>query len=107
VVRCADCEHWVGHGITGTLNMPVTVALRPEKITLRRERPEGARNAVGGKIEEMSYFGATTVYRVRLASGLMLAVSEANTARHTDNALTWGDVVWASWAPQAPVVLTQ
>jgi putrescine transport system ATP-binding protein len=107
VVRCADCEHWVGHGITGTLNMPVTVALRPEKIALRRERPESARNCVGGKIEEMSYFGATTVYRVRLASGLMLAVSEANTARHTENALTWGDVVWASWAPEAPVVLTQ
>ena len=68
VVRCADCEHWIGHGITGTLNMPVTVALRPEKIVLRRERPAEARNCVGGKIEEMSYFGATTVYRVRLAS---------------------------------------
>ena len=44
--------------------------------------------------------------KTAMASGLLLAVSEANTARHTDNALTWGDVVWASWAPEAPVVLT-
>jgi putrescine transport system ATP-binding protein len=62
---------------------------------------------VAGKIEEMSYFGASTVFRVKLASGLVLAVSLANTERHSDAAFTWGDVVWATWGPQAHVVLTQ
>ena len=107
VIDCADCKHYVGHGITGTKGMPVTVALRPEKITLSREKPSEAYNCVAGKVEEMSYFGSQTVYRVKLASGLMLAVSEANTARQRDNAPTWGDVVWAHWTPQAHVVLTQ
>jgi len=107
VIACADCKHYVGHGITGTLGMPVTVALRPEKILLQRDPPTGESNSVSGTIEEMSYFGASTVYRVKLASGLVLAVSMANTARQREDAFTWGDRVWAHWSPQAHVVLTQ
>src|ERR1700739_1762100 len=42
IIDCADCKHYVGHGITGTQGMPVTVALRPEKITLQRDKPDDA-----------------------------------------------------------------
>jgi len=106
VIAGADCRHYVGHGITGTLGMPVTVALRPEKIALQREAPADGYNAVQGTIQELSYFGATTVFRVRLASGLVLAVSMSNTERHRDDVLARGDTVWATWSPQAHVVLT-
>jgi len=106
VIEGADCSHYVGHGITGTLGMPVTVALRPEKISLQREAPADGHNAVRGTIQELSYFGATTVFRVRLASGLVLAVSLSNTERHRDDVLARGDTVWATWSPQAHVVLT-
>ncbi|HSI61314.1 MAG TPA: polyamine ABC transporter ATP-binding protein [Ideonella sp.] len=107
VIACADCKHYVGHGITGTEGMPVTVALRPEKITISREKPESEFNAARGTIEEMSYFGSFTVYRLKLASGEMLKVSMANTLRHRDDELTWGDGVWAQWTPSSHVVLTQ
>ena len=107
VIDCADCRHYVGHGITGTLGMPVTVALRPEKISLQRDKPADPYNCVAAKIEELSYFGASTVYRVKLASGQVLAVSMANTERHSDGAFTWGDIVWATWSQQAHVVLTR
>ena len=107
VIDCADCKHYVGHGITGTQGMAVTVALRPEKITLQREKPADEFNTVAGTIAELSYFGASTVYRLKLASGQTLAVSMANTARQRDDAFTWGDTVWATWSPQAHVVLTQ
>jgi putrescine transport system ATP-binding protein len=107
VVDCADCRLYVGHGITGTLGMPVTVALRPEKITLSRERPDDAFNAAGGRVEELSYFGSSTVYRVKLASGFVLSASEANMERHRDDAYTWGDAVWVHWSPQSLVVLTR
>ena len=40
VVDCGDCRHWIGHGITGTPGMKVSVALRPEKIRLDRTPPE-------------------------------------------------------------------
>ncbi len=107
VIDCADCKHYVGHGITGTLGMPVTVALRPEKIHLAPEKPSGEFNAVQGVVQELSYFGSYTVYRVKLASGLVLAVSMANIARHREHEFTWGDTVWAHWTDAAHVVLTQ
>ena len=37
IIGCADCRHYVGHGITGNEGMAVTVALRPEKIHLRAQ----------------------------------------------------------------------
>jgi putrescine transport system ATP-binding protein len=107
VIGCADCRHYVGHGITGTAGMAVTVALRPEKIALSYDRPEGEFNCVQGMVKEMSYFGSFTVFHLQLASGAMLKVSQANTQRHCDEEYTWGESVWAHWADSAQVVLTQ
>jgi len=107
VITCADCRHYVGHGITGTEGMPVTVALRPEKIHLARKPPEDEFNTARGKIKEMAYFGSFTVYHLALGSGAILKVSVANTQRHRDEELTWGDEVWAHWSRSAHVVLTQ
>ena len=79
VVGCADCTHYVGHGITGTEGMDVTVALRPEKVTLTAERPPGHHNQVQGVVKEMAYFGSFTVFHVQMASGALLKVSMSNT----------------------------
>ena len=113
VVDCGDVKHWVGHGITGTLGMPVTVALRPEKIRIGAEPPEpepetpaGEFNRVRGTVKDMAYFGSFTVYHLQLASGGILKISQSNTERHGAN-LNWGDTAWASWSPLAQVVLTQ
>jgi putrescine transport system ATP-binding protein len=110
-IECADCKHHIGHGITGTEGMPVTVALRPEKIRLAREAVDVAGapagfNRVCGTIKDMAYFGSYTVYHLQLASGLTLKVSSSNVERHREHPLTWGDEAWASWSPSAPVVLT-
>ena len=106
VIDCADCQHYVGHGITGTQGMPVTVALRPEKIHLSRSQPAEAHNSVRGVIQDLAYFGSFTVYRLKLASGAMLKVSLSNVQRHRDDELSWGDEVWAHWSRNAHVVLT-
>jgi len=113
VIECADCKHYVGHGITGSEGMAVTVALRPEKIRIGRQplppsdgEPTGGLNRVKGTIKDMSYFGSFTVYHLALASGQILKISESNTHRHRDDELTWGDTAWASWSPMAHVVLT-
>jgi len=107
IIGSTDCRHYVGHGITGTEGMRVTVALRPEKIHLSRNAPaESEFNAVEGTIKEMSYFGSFTVYHLALASGALMKISQANTQRHRDDALTWGDRAWAHWSRSAHVVLT-
>ena len=114
VVDCGDCRHWIGHGLTGTHGMKVTVALRPEKIRIGRESPTDAEeapgapfNRVAGKVRDMAYFGSFTVYHLQLASGRILKVSQSNSERQGGAALTWDDEAWASWAPLSPVVLTQ
>lgn len=108
IIDCADCQHYVGHGITGTLGMEVSVALRPEKIHVSRHEPSEAQfNRVRGVVQDMAYFGSYTVYRLKLPSGAMLRASMANTQRHRDDALSWGDEAWAHWSRTAQVVLTQ
>jgi putrescine transport system ATP-binding protein len=106
IIDSADCRHYVGHGISGSEGMAVTVALRPEKIHLSRQQPADPFNTAQGTIKELSYFGSFTVYHVQLASGLLLKVSQANVHRYRDDALTWGDTVWAHWPRSAHVVLT-
>ena len=112
-IRCADCTHYVGHGITGTEGMGVSVAVRPEKIRISREAAPAADgepgtqfNRVRGTVKDMSYFGSFTVYHLLLASGLVLKISASNTERHRDDELTWGDEAWAAWSPTSQVVLT-
>ncbi len=107
VITVPDCKHHVGHGITGTEGMAVTVALRPEKISLSREQPPGEFNSVRGVVKEMAYFGNFTVYHLLLASGALLKVSLANVERLREEPFTWGDTAWAHWSPSAQVVLTQ
>ena len=113
IIDCADCQHYAGHGITGTEGMAVTVALRPEKIRIGRDllppldgEPEGGLNRVQGTVKDLSYFGSFTVYHLALASGMVLKISASNTERHRADELTWGDTAWASWSPEAHVVLT-
>jgi putrescine transport system ATP-binding protein len=108
IVACADCRHLVGHGITGSQGMAVTVALRPEKIHVSRQPPaEPGVNCVKGTVREKSYFGSFTVYHLTLPSGAVLKASQSNTQRHRDDELTWGDEAWAHWTSSAHVVLTQ
>ena len=112
VIACADCTHYVGHGITGVEGMNVSVAMRPEKLRLTRERPQestewaAGHNQVRGTVKDMSYFGSFTVYHLQLPSGQILRVNQSNTERHREDALTWNDSAWASWSPSAQVVLT-
>jgi putrescine transport system ATP-binding protein len=112
VIDCTDLRHYVGHGITGSLGMPVSVAVRPEKIQLSVDEPgdddhAGQVNCVRGTVKNLSYFGSFTVYHLELASGRVLKISQNNTQRHREHELTWGDSAWASWSRLSQVVLTQ
>jgi putrescine transport system ATP-binding protein len=111
VIDCGDVKHYVGHGITGTEGMAVTVAVRPEKIHISRHRPATHRpddlNLARGTIKDLAYFGSHTVYHLQLPGGSVLKVSEHNVERHRDDELTWGDTAHASWPDTAQVVLTQ
>ena len=59
---------------------PVVLALRPEKITIGKDRPATA-NALQGKVIDIGYLGNISTYHVELADGQMIKAQMANTRR--------------------------
>jgi putrescine transport system ATP-binding protein len=115
VIDSPECRHYVSHGITGTADMQVSVALRPEKICLSMTEPtaqarelsqEAGFNQVHGRITGVGYFGSFTTYHLRTESGLTLKATLSNAARHDEQPLGQGDAVWAWWDGSDVVVLT-
>lgn len=113
VVDCAECRHLIGRAIDAASGAAVTIALRPEKIRIRRDMPGSAAsepaapfNHVRGTVRDLAYFGSSTLYHVALAGGGLLKVSQSSGERERDGPLTWGDSAAADWSTQAQVVLT-
>ena len=106
-VICPECTHYVGHGISGNKGMAVGVALRPEKIMLSKEKPNGQYNWTEGEVTEIVYFGDHTTYHLKLATGMVLKAQEINNTRDLSCGLTWGDHAYLHWNDLAMVVLTQ
>lgn len=106
-VRCEECMHYVGHGISGNSGMSVGVALRPEKILLTKDKPQGNYNWCEGEVIEIVYFGAYTTYHLKLDGGKVIKAQELNNTRDLSFDLTWGDRAYAQWNDFAMVVLTQ
>ncbi len=116
VIESTECRHYISHGITGTHGMQVDVAVRPEKMCLQATAPlaserdsaaEDGFNQVQGVITDIAYLGSLTTYHVRLASGLVLKVTQTNAARHASVPLGSGDPVWVWWGGSDVVVLTR
>jgi putrescine transport system ATP-binding protein len=99
----------VGHGVSAAPDATVWVALRPEKIHVSRERPEGGDdNRIQGVVSEVAYRGDQSVYLVRLASNRQVRVTQPNTLRQgSGDRIRWDDPVWLSWDSSSPVVVTQ
>ena len=86
----------------------VAFAIRPEKIKVSSQRPaDASSNAMEGEIWDLAYLGDMTVYHIKLDDGQVVKASALNSARVTDDPLTWSDRAWISFAPDAGVVLTR
>ncbi len=81
-------------------------AVRPERFSLSRARPENTQNAWEGVVEEMGYIGHMSQYRIRLANGVLIRVSQSNRLRDEDP-ISWDENVWVSFNPAAFRVLTE
>ena len=112
VVDSPDFEGPLVAGFRGSLGTgtPVSVAIRPEKIAIGRDKPTAeGHNAVRGTVFDLGYFGNHSLYRVRLASGKIVQVSFQNARRagESERQVDWDDEVWLSWEPHAALVLTE
>ncbi len=109
VVRSPELERDLSIAHSGTLPVgaPVTVMVRPEKMTLSRDEPAADWNWVQGTVSDIAYLGDISIYHVALASGRRVQVSQTNLRHGSEQRLTWDDVVYAAWHPANALVLTQ
>lgn len=87
-------------------NVPVYVALRPEKVMFCDEPPGDGYNFALGEVVHIAYLGDLSVYHVRLKSGQMISAQLQNARRYRKGAPTWGDEARLCWDAESCVVLT-
>ena len=109
IVACAD---WAGEIIvdrdaTVDVGQNVSVAVRPEKISINKKTPAKGLNAVEGKVLDLGYFGKDSLYRVKLPSNALVRVNRVNDQRGGESARVaqWEDKVWLSFEPSAAILL--
>ena len=86
----------------------ITIAVRPEKISITKNNPEGENLTITkGVVEDLAYYGNRSIYRIRSQSGRIIQVSAQNFARSEQLALEWDDEVYLSWNSSCNVVLTE
>ena len=97
-----------GHGHVPNIGSAVTVAVRPEKLSLSRQPIDGGVNAIAGHVSAQAYFGDRSHYYVRV-SGVdrLIAVARQNAERSLEDPSAIGKEVWISWAPEAAILLTE
>jgi spermidine/putrescine ABC transporter ATP-binding subunit len=116
IVACQElAPHlvYLPHAVPGTVNTPVFVAVRPEKMTLHKDSPAppnatecpAGHNVAKGTIKEISYLGNLSVFHVELANGRLIRITRSNRSRYDQENFGWNEPVWVSWAGSSPVVL--
>ena len=90
-----------------TPGQSATLAIRPEKIAITRERPADRHNVLQGKVHDIGYLGNISTYHVRLPDGHIVKAQVANQRRISRRDFAWEDDVWLSWSDTAGIVLTK
>jgi len=96
----------VSRGVNAAPGALVWAAVRPEKMFMSAEPPQGARNVVCGAVQDIAYLGDLSIYLVKLPSGKVVRVTRPNTSRRAE-AITWNQQVYLSWDPSSAVLVTR
>ena len=107
VIDCPGLERniFVGHGVTTSMqDKTICYALRPEKLIVTTEQPQGEYNWSRGKVHDIAYLGGHSVFHVELPSGMIVQSFVANAERRGARP-TWKDEVFVCWENDSGVVL--
>ena len=81
----------------------VGVAVRPERITLSTDKPDGVANSAQGEVREVSYLGDRSICHVEMAPGLTMRTTIDT--RYGRAPPRHGDRVWLAWSARDAIVL--
>jgi putrescine transport system ATP-binding protein len=101
-----DVPLYISHGITGAVRMDVTVSIRPERVLVSRAKPDQSHNYARGVVKDLAYMGSYTLYHVALGNGKVVLANLSSLMLCADDAPSYDDEVYVSWAASSQVVLT-
>ena len=85
----------------------IGIAIRPEKLRLSKEEPDGEAIRLPVKITNTVYYGNASHIYVENDRGLRLTVDFRNEARTLDPSIVIGNEMWVSWQPEDTLVLVE
>ena len=94
------------HGVSDGIGAAVTIGLRPERVHIGSDRPEGADVAVPARVIDRAFYGETIHYYLELegrTDPLIASVTNFERADHFEI----GDAVWSGFRGGAAVALPQ
>ncbi len=108
LISCTDFTRQIelSHDLDLADGMPLTIALRPEKIYISHTQPEETTNWCEGVVENIAYLGDISIYYVRLLDGRIVSSTLPNVDRFKVGLPTWDDHVYLSWDPESCIALT-
>jgi len=86
----------------------VGIAVRPEKVRLRRGAgpgPGADKLGLRGTVSQIAYYGDTSHVFVALESGQTISANAQNEARSATLSIAVGEDVWCSWDPGDVLIL--
>ena len=92
-------------GRSFTNGQHVSVAVRPEKLSLNKEIKDG--NNIKGSVEDIIYIGTDTHYGVRFPGGQKARVREQNLSQSQKAIAKTGEAVTVSFTRTSPRLLTE
>ena len=104
------CNFYIDHGLSIQEGSKVWIALRPEKIRISKQAPEGAiSNTIKGMVHDIGYLGGISTYRVQVNNDVIMEVTSPNQVRPKDGnpPIDWDEEVYLSWEASSSVVLTK
>jgi spermidine/putrescine transport system ATP-binding protein len=117
IIKAPEIEApiYLDHGVTGPEGGTVWVALRPEKIEMKKraegeaafkmeDAPQGT-NVIPGVIRDIVYLGSESNFEVEIAGGRRVKTFRSNLTRWDQEDFTWDEPVWLSWHSCSPAVL--
>lgn len=94
-----------------TQGQSVWVAIRPEKIRVEpqseSDNPADVRNTARGIVRDVAYLGDSSIYRVEVADGVLIEVTQPNLTRSIERRIDWDDAVVVSWSAEAGLILSE
>ena len=96
---------YVSHGVSEPLGMEVHVSIRPERMVVSRQQPDGDYNWAHGMVSHMAWMGSYALYQIRLDSGAMVEASVPSLQLALLDAPGIDEEIFVSWDADSATVL--